>query len=178
MTHDARDNRTRATPTGLVLTVGPGGQLEGDDDRVLQAGADYLARLGGGVLQILAGTFTMRNALFVHNNLTVRGAGADTVLHKAASRVTPLTRETDWYEYAITVEDAAGFEPGCAIMLRGYSEAGGLKDVVRDTFVAVYCRYITLCRRPEKNFWRDARSTAATLPPHIPADEGGCYVRT
>lgn len=176
MTHDVRDNRTRAQAVGLTLTVGSGGQLDGSDDRVLQAGADYLARLGGGVLQILPGTFTMRNALYVHDNLIVRGAGDATVLRKAPGVVTPLTRETDWYEYSITVEDASGFEPGCAIMLRGYAESGALADVVRDTVVAIDGRDITLNRRPEKNFWLDARATASTLHPLITADEGVCDV--
>jgi len=170
------DNRTRAVPGQLTLTVGVGGQLEGSDDRVLQAGADYLARLGGGVLQILAGTYEMGNALFLHPNLTVRGTESDTILRKAAGASTPLTRESDWYEYGITVEDSSLFQPGCGIMLRGYSESGGLTDVVRDTVIAVDGDEITLTRRPEKNFWLDAKATAATLFPLLTAAEGVCDV--
>ena len=170
------DNRTRARPGQLTLTVGSGGQLEGSDDRVLQAGADYLARLGGGVLQILAGTYEMGNALFLHSNLTVRGAGSDTILRKAAGASTPLTRESDWYEFGITVEDPSLFHPGSGIMLRGYSESGGLTDVVRDTVIAVHGDEITLSRRPEKNFWLDAKATAATLFPLLTAAEGVCDV--
>jgi hypothetical protein len=173
------DNRTRALPGRLTLTVGPGGDLEGTDDRVLQAGADYLARLGGGVLQILPGIYQMRNALYLHPNLTVRGSGPDTVLRKAAGASTPLTRETDWYEYGITVEDPSLFQPGCGIMLRSYAESGTLQDVVRDTVVAVDGHDITLSRRPQKNFWPgagDTVPTAATLFPILTADEGVCDV--
>ena len=173
------DNRTRALPGRLTLTVGPGGDLEGTDDRVLQAGADYLARLGGGVLQILPGIYQMRNALYLHANLTVRGSGPDTVLRKAAGASTPLTRETDWYEYGITVEDPSLFQPGGGIMLRSYAESGTLQDVVRDTVVAVDGHEVTLSRRPEKNFWpgaSDTVPTAATLFPILTADEGVCDV--
>ncbi len=172
----ADDSRTRALPGQLTLTVGPGGQLEGSDDRVLQAGADYLAGLGGGVLQILAGTYQMHNALFLRPNLTVRGAGPETILRKAAGASTPLIQESDWYEYGITVEDPSLFAPGCGIMLRGYSASGGLADVVRATVIAVDGQRITLNRRPEKNFWLDAKATAATLFPVLTAAEGVCDV--
>ncbi|MFP6643283.1 MAG: right-handed parallel beta-helix repeat-containing protein [Candidatus Latescibacterota bacterium] len=173
------DNRTRALPGRLTLTAGPGADLEGTDDRVLQAGADYLARLGGGILQISPGTYQMRNALYLHANLTIRGSGPDTVLRKTAGASTPLTRETDWYEFGINVEDTSLFQPGCGIMLRSYSESGALQDVVRDTVVGVNGHDITLSRRPEKNFWPgacDTVPTAATLFPILTAAEGVCDV--
>ena len=41
------DNRTRAVKNPMTLSVGPEqGDLRGDDDRTLQAAADYLHRLG------------------------------------------------------------------------------------------------------------------------------------
>lgn len=170
------DNRTRALPGRLALTVGPGGDLEGADDRVLQAGADYLARLCGGVLQIRPGTYQMRNALYLRPGIALRGAGDGTVLRKAASACTPLTRDTDWYEYGVTVADPAGFAPGAGIMLRSYDDEGGLREVVRRTVVAVDGCELTLDRRPEKNFWLEDRATAATLFPILTADEGVCDV--
>jgi uncharacterized protein (DUF2345 family) len=77
MTDPDRDNQTRALPGQLKLSAGPGGDLEGTDDRVLQAGADYLARLGGGILQVMPGTYDMHNALYLHEGLTLRGFGSD-----------------------------------------------------------------------------------------------------
>lgn len=173
---DANNNRTRSRPAALTLTVGPGGQLQGTDDRALQAGADYLARLGGGILQVLPGTYQMRNSLFLHDHITLRGSGADTVLFKEAGTSTALTRETDWYEYGVRVQDPSLFRPGDGIMLRAYSEAGNLRDVVRDTVIAIDDDEITLHQRPEKNFWLDAKATAATLFPILTAAEGVCDV--
>lgn len=176
MTHDPRDNRTRALPRQLTLRVGPGGDIEGSDDRALQAAADTLGRLGGGTLEVLPGTYTMRNALFLHSGMTLRGHGDDTILRKARGVSTPLTRESDWYEYGITVEDPSLFRPGDGILLRTFDDKGVRRDVVRDTVVAVEGHDLFLHRRPEKNFWLDASSTAATLHPILTAAEGVCDV--
>ena len=106
---DFSANRPMTTRREMVLTVGQGeGDLQGADDKVLQAGADYLHRLGGGVLQILPGIYTMRNALYLHPNLTVRGAGSETVLQKAEGVVTPLVRDSDWYEARVEFDGGRG----------------------------------------------------------------------
>lgn len=165
-------NRTRSAPGRLELSVGPGGDLEGRDDKVLQAGADYLARLGGGVLRVLPATYRMTNALYLHPGLTLRGAGEATVLRKTASGCTPLIRDSDWYENRVTVEDPSPFRPGCGIMLRSYADGGGLREVVRDTVVDVDGSELTLSRRLLKNFWLEHRATAATLFPLVTAEEG------
>ena len=47
-------NRPMRQRQNLVLTVGPTeGDLQGKDDKVIQAGVEYLHRLGGGTLRIL-----------------------------------------------------------------------------------------------------------------------------
>ncbi|MGA1199220.1 MAG: hypothetical protein ACO36I_22225, partial [Candidatus Latescibacterota bacterium] len=71
MNEDLRNNRPKTTVGKLNLTVGQHeGDLQGWDDKVLQAGVDYLHRLGGGVLTILPGTYTMNNALYVPSKVT------------------------------------------------------------------------------------------------------------
>ena len=43
----------------FVLTVGQTeGDLQGKDDKIIQAGIEYLDRLGGGTLRLLPGTYT------------------------------------------------------------------------------------------------------------------------
>src|SRR5262245_11409558 len=50
----------------LTLTVGPGkADLVGGDDKVIQAAVDYVARLGGGTVQLLPGQFRLRNAVYL-----------------------------------------------------------------------------------------------------------------
>ena len=48
----------------LTVTVGPrDADLAGKDDKVLQAAVDYVARLGGGTVHVLPGTYRLRNAV-------------------------------------------------------------------------------------------------------------------
>ena len=98
------------------------------------------------------------------------------MLRKTASGCTPLTRDSDWYENRVTVEDPSPFRPGCGIMLRSYADGGGLREVVRDTVVDVDGSELTLSRRLLKNFWLEHRATAATLFPVVTAEEGVCDV--
>ena len=50
--------------TGPVISVGAHeGDIVGSDNRALQAAVDYVAGLGGGVVEIGAGEFVMRDSL-------------------------------------------------------------------------------------------------------------------
>ena len=54
------DNRPRTETRGVEITVGrDGGELRGRDDRALQAAIDYVDRLGGGTVIVLAGRYEM-----------------------------------------------------------------------------------------------------------------------
>jgi polygalacturonase len=47
-----------------VVTVGRNGaDLEGSGDKAIQAGVEYLHRLGGGTLRIQPGIYTLHNAI-------------------------------------------------------------------------------------------------------------------
>ena len=71
---DPLKNRPKTVVGLLELSVGPGqGDLQGSDDKILQAGVDYLHRLGGGTLNVLPGTYTMHNALYLQPTVKVRG---------------------------------------------------------------------------------------------------------
>src|SRR2546421_12740044 len=59
------------------------GDMVGADNRALQAAVDYVAGLGGGIVEIGAGEFLMRDSLHLRANVAVKGAGAKTVLKKA-----------------------------------------------------------------------------------------------
>ena len=51
-----KTNRPMRKPHELVLTIGQNeGDLQGNTDKVIQAGIEYLDRLGGGTLRILPG---------------------------------------------------------------------------------------------------------------------------
>ena len=78
------------------LTVGVSeGDLRGADNRVLQAAVDYIARLGGGIVEVGAGDYQMRDALHLRAHVTVRGQGAKTVLRLPFDRFTTLRTSND-----------------------------------------------------------------------------------
>ena len=164
-----RDNRSRTVAGGLALSVGPkNADLIGSDDKVLQAGLDYLHRLGGGTLEIRAGEYAMRNALYLRPGIAIRGAGERTVLKKTPSACTPLTFDSDWYEAQVHVEDPTGFNPGCGIMLR--SKRNDRLEVIKDTVTRIDGQSLFLSRRMEKNAWFEDGATAATVFPIITAE--------
>ncbi len=168
----AASNRPMRTVRTLVLTVGQTeGDLRGTDDKAIQAGVDYLHRLGGGTLHILPGVYEVKNAIYLHPHITVSGSGERTVLRKSAGVVTKLVRDSDWYEYGVEVDDPAGFAPGGGIMLRTSTGPGQWQyDVLRATITAVEGKVLFLDRMTRKNFWIQDDATAATLFPILTAE--------
>src|ERR1700688_681284 len=95
----------------LTITVGSAkADLVGATDRPLQAAVDYVARLGGGTVKILPGTYRLRNSVYLQSKVRLLGSGAETVLIKEPSVSTQLAADSDWYDQEITLADAAGFE--------------------------------------------------------------------
>src|SRR5262245_62529127 len=67
----------------LTVTVGPrDADVVGKDDKVIQAAVDYVARLGGGTVHVLPGTYRLRNAVYLQPRVRLLGSGADAVLLK------------------------------------------------------------------------------------------------
>jgi len=165
-------NRPMRDRQEMVLTVGQSeGDLQGRDDKVIQAGVEYLHRLGGGTLRVLPGVYELRNAIHLRPNITLQGSGKTTVLKKTDSVVTRLSRDSDWFEYGVQVDDPAGFVPGGGIMLRTKTGPGEWQyDVLRATITAVQGDVIFLDRLTRENFWLENKATAGTIFPILTAE--------
>jgi len=165
-------NRPMRVRGELTLTVGQNeGDLQGNDDKIIQAGVEYLHRLGGGTLHILPGVYLMQNAIYLRPNITLRGSGEKTILRKAASVVTALVRDSDWFEYGVEVADAKGFTPGGGIMLRSKTGAGDWQyDVRQATITAIEGNVLFLDRLTKENFWIEKDATAVTIFPILTAE--------
>jgi parallel beta-helix repeat protein len=168
----ASSNRPIRNRERLVLTVGQTeGDLHGKDDKIIQAGVDYLDRLGGGTLRLLPGRYTLRNSVYLRPHITLEGAGAATILEKADSVVTPLARDTDWFEYGVRVKDPKGFAPGGGIMLRAKTGTEDWTlDVLRATVTAVRGDVLFIDQTSKENFWLEKNATAATIFPLLTAE--------
>ena len=155
----------------LTITVGPKkADLVGSSGRVLQAAVDYVARLGGGTVRVLPGTYLLRNSVFLRSGVRLLG-GPDSVLLKAPSVSARLAADSDWYDQEITLVDAAGFELGDGVCLRTKNPHNGGTEVLKRTLVARSGKRFKLDRPLRQNFWLTGDSTAATLFPLLCGEE-------
>jgi len=118
------ENELLARPAILITVGTSSADILGNDNRALQAAVDYVANLGGGVVEIGPGEYLMRDSLHLRNRVTVRGAGEKTVLKKAREHRSPLAADGDFGEEAITVKDTVGFEIGCGVYVASKSQRG------------------------------------------------------
>jgi hypothetical protein len=156
----------------LTVTVGPDkADLVGADDKVIQAALDYVARLGGGTVQVLPGTYRLRNSIFLRSGVRLLGSGADSVLFKEPSRITKLVANSDWYDQEITLADPKGFQVGDGVCLRARNPHSKATTVLRRTLVARTGHRFKLDRALRENFWLQGDATAATLFPILCGEE-------
>lgn len=150
----------------LTVTVGPtDADLIGKDDKVIQAAVDYVARLGGGTVRILPGTYRLRNAVYLHSFVRIVGSGADAVLIKEGSRTTKLAQDSDWYDQEITLADATDFRIGDGVCLRAKNIDTKGVTVIKRTLVARTGKRFKLDRPLRENLWQMGEATASTLFP-------------
>ncbi|MFN0127905.1 MAG: right-handed parallel beta-helix repeat-containing protein [Verrucomicrobiales bacterium] len=155
----------------LTVSVGTkDGDIVGTDHRAIQAAIDHVARLGGGTVHILAGTYRLRHAVALQSRVHLRGAGADTVLIKEPSVASPLSADSDWYDQEITLENPEGFRLGDGVCLRAKNPANGAAVVLKRTLVARTGPRFKLDRPLRENLWVMHGATAATLFPILSGD--------
>ena len=153
-------------PQRMEITVGQGeGDLQGNDDKVIQAAVDYVFRLGGGAVRVLPGTYTMRNSIFLRPGITLRGSGDKTILKKAPSVSTSLTRDADAFEYCLQVADPKGFTVGCGICVQNKPSAAehDITEIAFYTVTAIQGNVLYLDRHCEKDYWMETEAKVQTL---------------
>ncbi len=148
-------------------TPSAGAQLIGSDEKVIQAAVDYVARLGGGTVEILPGEYLLRNSVFLASKVRLLGHGAKTVLKKTPSKATKLIVDSDWYDQEITLEDATGLEIGDGVLLRTKNPDDGGNTVLKRTLIARSGNRFKLDKALRNNFWQSGTPTASTLYPLV-----------
>lgn len=150
----------------FTLTIGNAkGDLCGPDQRVIQAAVDTVARMGGGTVKLLPGTWRLRNAVYLCSNLRLVGSGPDTVLVKEPSATSKLAADSDWYDQEVTLADATGFRVGDGVCLRAKDPHHGGATVIKRTLVARAGNRFKLDKGLRENLWAMGSPTAATLFP-------------
>ncbi len=137
----------------LTITVGPRkADLVGTTDRVIQAAVDYVARLGGGTVRVLPGTYRMRNSVFLQSRVRLLGSGTDSVLVKEPSVTTKLIVDGDHWDQEVTLADPKGFQVGGGVRLVSKDPYGKGTNIVQRTLVASSGNRFKLDRRLEERF--------------------------
>ena len=156
----------------LTISVGQKqGDLVGDSHKVIQSAIDYVARLGGGTVQILPGTYILRGSVHLRSNVRLIGTGDESILTKPASVSTKLVADSDWYDQEITLDDAKGFEVGDSVCLRTRNPHNGSPTVLKRTLIARSGNRFKLDRALRENFWTIGESTCSTLFPLVTGEE-------
>jgi hypothetical protein len=152
----------------ITVTVGQkDADLVGTTEKVLQAAVDYVARLGGGTVKVLPGTYRLRNSIFLAPKVRLVGSGLDSILFKEPSHVVKLAEDSDWFDQEITLVDGKAFRVGDGVCLRTKNPHNGGSDVLKRTLVAKDGNRFKLDRPLRENFWLMGDSTCAALFPLV-----------
>src|SRR5262245_13257626 len=157
----------------LTLTVGPDGKgadLAGRDDKVIQAALAHVARLGGGTVRLLPGTYTLRNTVSLPSRVWLIGSGPETIITKIPSRTVVLADDSDWYDREITLEDARGFKVGDGVVLRAKNPDDGGATVIKRTLVARSGNRFRLDSGLRENLWLTGKPTCSAMFPLLTAE--------
>jgi parallel beta-helix repeat protein len=153
-----------AGKTGVRISVGHAdADIVGTDNVALQAGMDYLAGLGGGLLEIGPGTYEMRDSLHLRDNVIVAGSGEATVLRKCDAAESPMVLDGDYGEEQVTLADPAGFRPGDGISVTDDASGGFHTVVARVLWVDGQVLGVSLPMNADYLVRRNARATT-TFP--------------
>jgi hypothetical protein len=107
------------------LTVGsPRSAIPGFTNAHIQAAVDRCALLGGGVVELSAGTFRMADSLHLRTGVSVRGQGAATVLLKNPMKSAAITCFLGYGHRDLEVDNPDAFEPGDGVLIRDNNAHG------------------------------------------------------
>lgn len=152
----------------LTITVGnKEGDLIGATEKVLQAAVETVARLGGGTVKVLPGTYRLRNSVYLSSKVRIVGSGAESVLIKEPSTKTKLVVDSDWYDQEVTLEDAKDFRIGDGVVLRCKNPHNGGATVLKRTLIARSGNRFKLDKPLRENVWQVGEPTIATSFPLI-----------
>ena len=152
----------------VTISVGnKEGDFAGSTEKVLQAAVDSVARLGGGTVKVLPGTYRLRNSVYLASKVRLVGSGADSVLIKEPSVKTKLVADSDWYDQEITLEESSGFRVGDGVVIRCKNPHNGGPTVLKRTLVARKGNRFKLDKALRDNVWQGGDPTVASLFPLI-----------
>jgi parallel beta-helix repeat protein len=158
-------NRKSIEAHAPTVTVGPdAGMFRGADHFAIQGAVDYVARLGGGEVQILPGDYVLRNAILLSDSVMLRGCGAKSVLTKAASRTVEVAQDCVGSRWFVDVKNSEGFHVGDGITISSnlIDGAEGRQHSIH-TIVGVEGQRIFLDSQPRMEHWLSGKAIVTSI---------------
>jgi len=113
----AVEGLTRPKIEPAIITVGgTGADIPGFTSRDIQIALDAIGE-SGGTVKLGPGRYEIAAPLKLYSNITLAGAGEQTVLHKIDGFTTNFVIDADYGMLKVTVKDAFGFTVGMGIQL-------------------------------------------------------------
>ncbi len=144
--------------------------LVGSSDKVLQAALDSVARMGGGTVKVLPGTYFLRNAVHLPSKVRLLGSGDDSILTKIPSETIELSDDSDWYDQEISLKKSLGFQVGDGIALRAKNPSHGGQIVIKRTLIARSGDRFKLSDGLRENLWLTGKPTCSSLFPLLTSE--------
>lgn len=155
----------------FALTVGNrDADLVGCDDRVLQAAVDTVARMGGGTVRLLPGTYTLRSAVWLPSHLRLVGSGPETVITRIPSQRVAISDDSNWFDQEVTLEDSRGFRLGDGVAIQAKDPHDGGQVVLKRTLVARSGNRFKVSAGLRENVWLSGEPTCASLFPLLTSE--------
>ncbi len=101
-----------------VITVGgPSADIPAYSSKAIQLAVDAAKSRGGGTVRLNPGKYDISGPIRLASNVTLEGAGPDTVLQKSDGFRTSFVVDADWGMLKVAVKDPGGFQVGDGIQL-------------------------------------------------------------
>jgi hypothetical protein len=143
----------------MATTIRAGsGRYQGMDNRALQRAVDDASAAGGGLVEVPAGTYLMRDSLHLRSGVRVVGEPGS-VLLKQPSIAVPLLDYLGYGHYEITVTEPDRLEPGMGVHITDDDAFGFYRTVATITGRKGNCLLID---RMLNHDYRPARNGCAT----------------
>ena len=153
------------------LTVGQTkGDLIGKDDRVLQAAVDYVARMGGGTVRILPGTYTLRAAVHLPTGIRLIGSKAESIITRIPSERIALAADSDWYDQEVTLSKAGGMRVGDSVVFQAKNPHSQADIVIKRKLVSRSGNRFKLDDGLRENLWLSGTPSCASLFPLLTSE--------
>jgi hypothetical protein len=110
----------------MVITVGgEKADIPGYTSIAISKAVDILSRKQGGIVKLSPGIFEITGPVTLASNISLIGAGSETVLKKVDGIRTPFIDDADYGELKLTVAETTGIIPGMGVQIYDKNQNSG-----------------------------------------------------